>query len=306
MKLDSSIIVPVHNEEKILRENTKKLRRFLFNTLSSYEIILCENGSQDETLNIVKELAEEFDDVRFLTLPEPNLARALKEGFIAAKSDKIVYCPIDLSVNLDFIPAGVKLLDEYDVVIGSKRLTTELDKRPLARRLSSKAYHSMVRQFFGTELTDTTCVKVYRKDKILSIIERIPTTSRIFETELIVEAQREGFKIVELPVIVKEHRQSREGLLIKIYGKLEDLISVRLDHISIYVGIFFLLSGFLSIVFMSLKKLFTTEIGGFSNPYSFLISMMFVISGFQIISFGLLTNLLLQIRKEFRREFQET
>lgn len=159
----------------------------------------------------------------------------------------------------------------------------------------------MVRRFFGVELTDTTCVKAYRRSKILGIIDRVPTTSRIFETELLVEAQREGLEIVEVPVTVEEHRRSREGLGKKIQGKFEDLLSTRLDLISLYVGSPLFFGGFLAMLYLILDKLLFAQSGGFMNPYAFLLSMLLVISGFQIITFGLLTNLILQIRRELSR-----
>ena len=301
MRPEASIIVPVHNEAAILRRNTERLRRYLIKELPSHEILICENGSSDDTLSIAEELAEEFNDIDFLTLPEPNLAEALKEGFRAARAEKVVYYPIDLSVDLDFIPASVRLLEEFDVVIGSKRLAADLDRRPFSRKISSRAYHGMVRRFFGVELTDTTCVKAYRRSKILDIIDRVPTSSRIFETELLVEAQREGLDIVEVPVGVEEHRRSREGLGLKIRVKLEDLLSARLDLISIYVGAPLFLCGLVSLLYLTFEKLMFASRGGFLNPYAFLISMLLVISGFQIVTFGLLTNLILQIRREVAR-----
>jgi len=301
MEPEVSIVVPVHNEAAVLRRNTELLREYLNQELPHHEIILCENGSSDETARIAEELAAEFEDVEFLTLPAPSLPEALKAGFKAARAEKVVYYPIDLSVDIDFIPASVELLDEFDVVIGSKRLAADLDQRPLARRISSRAYHGLVRRFFDVELTDTTCVKAYRRDRILGIIDRVPVTSRIFETELLVEAQREGFEIVEIPVRVEEHRRSREGLKKKIQGKLEDLLSARLDLISLYVGAPLFLGGVLAMLYLILEKLMFSSQAGFMNPYAFLLSMLLVISGFQIITFGLLTNLILQIRRELAR-----
>ncbi|MBA7657130.1 hypothetical protein ES703_65061 [subsurface metagenome] len=159
----------------------------------------------------------------------------------------------------------------------------------------------MTRQFYGVEFTDTTCVKAYRKSRLLSIIDRIPTSSRIFETELLIEAHRENYKITEVPVTVIEYRTSRQGLLNKIQGKLEDLLSARLDIITFYVGLPIFFGGLLSMFFLILQKITSGNPTGFLNPYSFMLSMLLVISGFQIITFGLLSNLLLQIRKEMNQ-----
>jgi len=148
-----SIVVPIYNEAKILRTNTERLRRYLSERLPGHEIVLCENGSVDGTAEIARALSEEFDDVEFLGLPEPCLAEALKAGFRAARAEKVVYIPIDLSVDLEFVPKSVRLLDVFDVVVGSKRLNSELDHRPFVRRAVSRAYHGMVKGFYGLNLS---------------------------------------------------------------------------------------------------------------------------------------------------------
>lgn len=291
-------MVPIYNEANILRTNTERLRGYLGERLPEHEIVLCENGSVDGTAEIARALSEEFDDVEFLGLPEPCLAEALKAGFRAARAEKIVYIPIDLSVDLGFMPWSVRLLDVFDVVVGSKRLASELDHRPFARRTVSKAYHGMVRSFYGVGFTDTTCVKAYRRSTILDLMDRIPTSSRIYETELLAEALREGLEIVEVPVAVEEHRASREVLGSKMRRKLEDLLSARLHSITIFVGAPLLIGGLLSLLNLTIGKLRSGATGGFVNPYSFLLSMLLVFFGFQILAFGLLTNLIMQIRRQ--------
>jgi len=301
MSLEVSVVIPVYNEEDVIEKNVITLKKYLDTIFENYEIILSENGSNDTTLNIVKRLADAIDEISFLTIPEPNLALALKKGFKNAKSEKIVYYPIDLSVDLGFLETGVALLDSTDIVLGSKRMDADLDQRPLSRRVASKVYHGMTRKFYGVEFTDTTCVKAYRKNKLLRILDRIPTTSRIFETELLIEAHRENFVIKEIPVNVVENRTSRQGLIIKIQGKLEDLLSARLNVITYYVGLPIFLVGLIAIAILVFQKILSEDQTGFINPYSFMLSMLLVISGFQIITFGLLVNLILKIRKEINR-----
>jgi glycosyltransferase involved in cell wall biosynthesis len=298
MDPEVSVVVPVYNEAGILRRNIERLGEFLKEAVPRYEIILCENGSIDETAEIAKSLSREYDNVEFLELPEPNLSEALKSGFLAAKGEKVVYFPIDLSIDLGFIPESVRLLEVFDTVIGSKRLASELDRRPLVRRVVSRAYHGMVRGLYDVDFSDTTCVKAYRRSKILELMKRVPTSSGIFETELLVEAGAAGLDIVEVPVVVEEYRPSRQVLSRKIRRKLEDLLSARLDLLSITAGLLLFLGGIISLVILSLDKLGADSFSGFMNPYTFLLSMLLVISGFQIITFGLLSNLLMQIRRQ--------
>ncbi len=305
MEPEASIVVPVHNEAPLLRANTEEIIRYLGGCLKSYEILLCENGSLDETLDIARSLAEENESVDYITLPEPCLAEALKRGFSRARSDKVVYYPIDLSVELSFIPESVRLLEEFDVVVGSKRLWAGSDLRPLARRLPSRAYHWLVRRLYGTRLTDTTCVKAYRRGRVLSIVDRVPVESSVFETELLVEAQREGFRIKEVPVRAREHRVSRQRLYIKMTEKLEDLLSARLDLIALSVGILMFVCGMIVASYLVVYKVALSSGAGFVNPYAFLLSMLLIISGFQITTFGLLANLILQMRREIERVREE-
>ena len=304
MDPDVSVVVPVHNEAKILRRNTERLSEYLNVKVPRHEIILCENGSLDGTDSIAKNLSKEYENVEFLGLPEAGLYDALRSGFLASKSEKIVYFPIDLSIDLSFIPESVRLLDMFDTVVGSKRLASTLDRRPRVRRAFSRAYHGLVKGLYGVDFSDTTCVKAYRRSKLLDLIERIPTSSSVYETELLVEAGAEGFNIVEVPVTVEEHWPSREVLSFKVRRKLEDLLSVRLDFVSLVVGFPLFLIGVASLLVLVIGKLSSSGFSGFTNPYTFLISMLLVISGFQIIVFGLLSNLMIQIRKEITKTVQ--
>ena len=305
MDLSASVIIPVHNEAKILRLNTAKLMDYLGDQLADYEIIICENGSADATAKIAEALAMEFPEVECLRLQEKCLGSALRTGIEAAKYSKVVYFPIDLSIDLGFIPESARLLDVFDIVVGSKRMDPGLDSRPLVRRIPSKAFHGMVRGLFDVGFSDSTCVKGYRRDEVLRLMERVPSTSRIYETELLAEAEKEGLYIAEVPVGVNETRPSREYLGRKIRGKLEDLSSAGLDRVSFLLGGPMLLAGLLGIALLTYVKATRLSLGGFVNPYSFLIAILLVLWGFQFITIGLLSRLVLQIRRQVEGALRE-
>lgn len=278
--------------------NTQKLRERLGAMLPSHEIIICENGSIDDTPAIARRLAAEFEDVGLLQLADRSLGGALKAGVRAAKSENVIYFPIDLSVDPGFIQESVRLLDVFDLVIGSKRMWGGLDHRPLVRRVPSRAYHRMVRGLFGVDFTDSTCVKAYKKDVILNLMDRVPSSSSVYETELLVEAERMGLYIAEVPVVVDENRPSRELLGWKIQTKLEDLLSTKLDRISILVGVPLFSLGVLGILLLTYLKIAYSGFAGFVNPYAFLIMMILMLWGFQITTLGLLSKLIMQIRRQ--------
>lgn len=293
---EASLVVPIHNEAAFLRENASILSEYLARHFSRYEIILVENGSVDDTAEVAEKLRETVDGIRVVKLEAACLGEALKAGVRSAAHEKVVYFPIDLSVDLDFIHESVRLLDEYSLVVGSKRLNGDLDRRSTLRKALSVGYHWLVRVLLRTSLTDTTCVKAYRRSCFLDLAALIPSCSQVFETELLVEAKRRGYSLKELPVSVDDRRPSRQPLSAKVSLKLRDLLSLRLDAVALALGCASLAAGLASLASLSLRKVFSGS-PGFVNPYSYLISTLLVTSGFQMALFGLLANLLLQIRR---------
>jgi glycosyltransferase involved in cell wall biosynthesis len=292
----ASLVVPVHNEAGILRANASVLSEYLARHFKSYEIILVENGSVDDTGAVAHRLRETVDGVRVVELEEACLGEALKAGVRSAAHDRVVYFPIDLSVDLGFILESVRLLDEYSLVVGSKRLNGGLDHRPAHRRFLSVGYHWLVRRLLHTSLTDTTCVKAYRRGCFLDLAALVPSRSQVFETELVVEARRRGYSVKEVPVAVDDRRPSRQPLGVKVSLKLRDLLSARLDAVALALGCAALVAGLVSLAWLSLSKVLSGS-PGFVNPYSYLLSTLLVTSGFQMAMFGLLANLILQMRR---------
>jgi len=296
MGLEASIVVPVHNEAALLERNTRVLVEYLSGALQAYEIILVENGSLDQTPSVARSLAETLDHVRVLEIPEPSLGEALKLGVAEARYNKVIYFPIDLSTDLGFIPLSVERLDEFDVVVGSKRMEPGLDRRPFHRRLLSRGFHGLVRGLFRTGFTDTTCVKAFRRSRVLPVFGEVPSSSHVFETEMLLAAQQMGLSIKELPVEVKGGRPSRQPLGVKVRSKLRDLVSLRVDVLAFWFGGLTAVSGLALLGYLSLEKVRSGQ-PGFMNPYSFLLAMLLVVSGFQIIVLGLQASLLLQVRR---------
>ena len=292
----ATVVVPVYNESDYITSNTTRLVNYLRENLSNYELILVENGSQDDTLSQALYLSKLFPEVKCISIKVPCLGEALRTGIRNASSDKVVYFPIDLSVNLSFIPECIPLLDSYHIISGSKRLCDASDVRPVKRRMASKGYHFLVRKLFNTVLTDTTCVKGYRRKAILELLNHIPSQSMVYETELLIEAQKEGLRIHQIPVDVSDPRPGRHPLGFKIMSKLQDLLSLRLDLMAILFGGTMFILGCMGILALSISKILHG--GGFLNPYSFLSSMLLVLFGFQCVVYGSFARLMLQLRHE--------
>ena len=115
MAPDVSIVIPVYNEEGILREAVTELLEALPTTLS-FEVIVAENGSSDRTVELAEHLAAERPEVRTFSLGEPNYGKALRRGILEARGKYVICEEIDLC-DLDFHRRALDHLQHRDADI---------------------------------------------------------------------------------------------------------------------------------------------------------------------------------------------
>ena len=220
-----SVIIPVYNEEKILRKCIESLLSDIDKITQydiEYEIIICENGSSDSTHRIALGLAEEFPEVRAEHLSESSYGQALRLGISAAKYEKVIVFNVDFW-DIDFLRRTLTLLDKYDCIVGSKVIAGAVDKRPLLRRLITRWFNLLLRLLYGFRGTDTHGIKGFRKSAMYPVAMRCLTDREIFDTELLLRADRARISIHELPVTIREMRLPRLHLLTRIPSTASDL-----------------------------------------------------------------------------------
>jgi glycosyltransferase involved in cell wall biosynthesis len=202
-----SIVIPVYNEEGILRgsvlELEEKLRRFGW----SYELLLCENGSRDRTIEIGRELEVEHPGVRMLSAGEPNYGLAMRMGILEARGTFVICDEIDL-LDTEFYARAMALLErsDTDLVVGSKAMVGSNDQRPLFRRTATRVYNGMLRVVCHYPGTDTHGLKAFRREALLETARRCVLDRDVFASEFVIRADRAGIGIKEVPVQVIEKR----------------------------------------------------------------------------------------------------
>lgn len=230
-----SIVIPVYNEERILRQAVAELRERLAPFGWTYEIILAENGSKDGTVRIGEELASELPgEVKIISMGEPNYGRALKEGILLSRGEFVVCEEIDLC-DTDFHRRAIEILEtgEADLVIGSKLASGAEDERPVFRHVASIAYSSMLRILLGFRGTDTHGLKAFRRSALLDVVSACLVDKDVFASEFVIRADRGGVRTREIPVKVKEKRPPSINLwkrvpnVLKSVAKLTYAIRVR-------------------------------------------------------------------------------
>src|SRR5436309_1327663 len=158
-----SVVIPVYNEEGILRGSVLELREKLRPFGFSYELVLCENGSRDRTMEIGKELEAEYPEVRLLSVGEPNYGLAMKTGILEARGTFVICDEIDLC-DTEFYARALALLErtDTDLVVGSKAMVGSTDQRPMVRRLGTRVHNGLLRAVCPYRGTDPPVFKAVK------------------------------------------------------------------------------------------------------------------------------------------------
>lgn len=219
-----SIIIPVYNEEDILRDSVEGLLAGLRPLGHSFELILAENGSTDRTVELARELASQHPEVETFSASEPNYGLALREGILLARGTFVICDEIDLC-DLDFYRRALDLLfsGQAEFVVGSKAMAGAHDERPLFRRVATRVMNGMLRVAVDFRGTDTHGLKAFKRDVTLPVVHRCIIDRDIFASELVVRAGRGGLDVVEIPVEVNEKRRPAINLFKRVPNVLKNV-----------------------------------------------------------------------------------
>jgi glycosyltransferase involved in cell wall biosynthesis len=221
---DVSIVIPVYNEEGILREAVTELRAGLDRLRTelslpdlAFEIIIAENGSSDATAELATHLAAEMPEVQTFSLGEPNYGKALRRGILEARGEYVICEEIDLC-DLDFHRRALEHLRHGDceLVVGSKAMKGASDERPLLRRAATKVMSGLLRVALDFRGTDTHGLKAFRRDVVEPVVMECVIDRDLFASELVIRASRSGLRVVEIPVRLHEKRPPAINLVKRV------------------------------------------------------------------------------------------
>lgn len=214
-----TVVIPVRNEEGIILTNTKKLIKFLDKLKIPYELFICDNGSTDTTYSKGREIEKMFSGkVKFFSTKKRGVGLCFKNSIKESSYDFLFTFDIDLSINLNFMEYSLKLLKNYDVVIGSKDIGKE--KRFLIRKFLSKVYILLCMILLDLKFSDySPSGKAYRKNCIADMIEKLDDES-FYTTQILFFLKRKKAKIIEIPVDCKDYRVSKFNIYREIFYRL--------------------------------------------------------------------------------------
>jgi glycosyltransferase involved in cell wall biosynthesis len=219
-----SIVVPVYNEADFIPQAMAEMLERLEALGEPYEVLIVENGSSDGTAAAARRAGRGYS-VDVLSLDEADYGAAMRQGFLAATGDWVVNFDIDYFSG-DFLK-HVLSLAEVDLVIASKRDPGSEDRRPMMRRVATRVFNLMLRVILESRVSDTHGMKAFRADLVSHLTPEVASRQDLFDTELVIRAERAGYRIREVPVVVKEMRVARSSLVKRVPRTISGLFRIR-------------------------------------------------------------------------------
>jgi|GEM_PF-104069 len=303
-QIELSVVIPMFNEEESVAILNQKLVAVLENIGKQFEIIFIDDGSTDNSVQVVSDILVADPRVILIEL-KTNMgkARGLSEGFKAARGNIVFTMDADLQDDPNEIPNFLKKLNEgYDLVSGWKKKRHD----PLEKRLPSKLFNKTTSLVTGLKLHDFNCgFKAYRKEILDEI--RVYGDLHRYVPAL---AYWQGYRVGEIPVQhhVRQFGESKYGFERYLRG-LFDLFTVSLltrfirNPMALFgsSGLIFLTIGLTILSFLTvLQALYGSILG--HRPLSFLAVLLILIGG-QFFTLGMLAEFLVNIfqKKSYRQ-----
>jgi hypothetical protein len=215
-KVTVSVVLPAYNEVDYLEPAVTKISQTLKEAGYSYEIIIAEDGSTDGTDKKAAALAQTVPFVRHIHR-EQRLGRgtALNNAFKQSNGEVLVYMDLDLATDLRYLKPLVEAIaaEGYDFATGSRMLPQSKAERTFGRSLSSKSYNFLVRHMLDSKLRDHQCgFKAFKKEPTMQLLGKVQATHWFWDTEIMVRAHQQGYKIKEIAVEWKSGHGTKVNL----------------------------------------------------------------------------------------------
>jgi dolichyl-phosphate beta-glucosyltransferase len=231
-KINLSVIVPAYNEQDRLGPQLGSVLDYLDKNFPSYELIIVDDGSKDQTAKSVAEAIKTEKRSKLISY-SPNRGKgfAVRTGVLASHGENVLFMDADLSTPLSEIPRILELLENADIVIGSRGRENDkvTKKAPLFRQLASRIFDQIKYLLVGLRrFKDTQCgFKAFKGDVARKLFSKCQIDRFMFDAEVLYLAEKSNLKILEMPVSWADMPGSTVRFWEGIYYMFRDLWRIR-------------------------------------------------------------------------------
>jgi glycosyltransferase involved in cell wall biosynthesis len=209
-------VIPVYNEAHVLEKSVSTLRDFLaMNLPYDWRIVIADNASTDETLEVARALANDNRRIDVVHLAQKGRGRALKAAWLGSDADVLSYMDVDLSTDIVAFPSLVRAIAEegYDLATGSRLKRGSQTTRGAKREFISRTYNLMLKAAFRTRFSDAQCgFKAISRKAARELLPKVQNNEWFFDTELLILADKRGYRIADIPVRWVDDPDSRVNI----------------------------------------------------------------------------------------------
>jgi glycosyltransferase involved in cell wall biosynthesis len=230
------VVVPVYNEERALPQSIPVLQEFLSGPQFPYDwrIVIGDNASIDDTPAVGRRIEEASGGhVVYVRIERKGRGYALKQIWGASDADIVSYMDVDLSTGLEAFPALIGAIAKkgYDFAIGSRLASGSRVTRSVKRRVLTRGYNGIIKAMFWTRFSDAQCgFKAARTTAFKRVLALIEDNNWFFDTELLILAEKMGYRVYDVPVKWVEDTDTRVKIAATVGEDLKGLARLRLKR----------------------------------------------------------------------------
>lgn len=235
-----SVVVPAYNESKNLASGSLSvIQKYLDGISMEYEVLVVDDGSNDKTVEIIKEQIQGNPKFRLIENPHAGKAVTVMTGLLEAKGELVFFTDMDLATPIEELVKLLPKFDEgYDVVIGAR---TGRKGAPFVRKLSALGFSILRNVILGLPFKDTQCgFKGFTKESVQIIFPSLlkqwkkhkasgGAVNAGFDVEMLFIAKQNGLKIIDVPVVWHYVDTERVQVLSDAIQAIQDMIRIRIN-----------------------------------------------------------------------------
>jgi glycosyltransferase involved in cell wall biosynthesis len=227
-----SIVIPAYNESARLGVSLEKVLAYVHAQGWDAEIIVVNDGSSDNTAEIIRTFARKDPMVKLLENPgNRGKGYSVRNGMLHAEGRFIVFSDADLSSPIEEAPKLLKALQGgADIAIGSRwlRAETQTQRQPLHRQIFGRIFNLLLRISLGLQFADTQCgFKAFKRTAAQAIFPLQKIERWGFDPEILFLARKLGFKVQEVPVVWGHSGGARINPLVDGAKMFQEMLRVR-------------------------------------------------------------------------------
>ncbi len=219
-----SVVLPAYNEADTIADTVSTTLDTLAGFLppGSFEVIVAEDGCSDATPEIAARLSREDERVRHVHSDERlGRGRALERAFREAGGETLAYFDTDMATDMRHLEGLVESVrsGEYDLATGSRWIDGHEADRPPKRGIPSRGYNWLVSMFLRSDVEDHQCgFKAFDREVLLDLVDDVGDAHWFWDTEVLVRAQRRGYRVREFPVDWEPKDDTKVDLVRDVFG----------------------------------------------------------------------------------------